>query len=41
MEANKDCKILTTERKYLIYTIPVEGEVSVDMISYDELYNRK
>ena len=40
-EANKDCKILTTERKYLIYTIPVDGDVSVDMISYDELYNRK
>ncbi|MBP5550921.1 MAG: MBL fold metallo-hydrolase [Bacilli bacterium] len=41
MEANKDCKTLTTERKYLIYTIPVDGDIKVDMISYDELYNRK
>ena len=41
MEANKDCRILTTERKYLIYSIPQDGEITIDMISYDQLYNRK
>ena len=39
-EANPDCKILTTEKKYLVYTIPENGEITVDLISYDELYNK-
>ena len=39
-KANPDCKILTTEKKYLVYTIPEDGEISVDMISYEELFNK-
>ena len=38
-QANPDCRILTTEKKYLIYTIPTQGDITVDMISYSELYN--
>ena len=40
-EANPDCRILTTEKKYLVYTIPENDDISVDLISYDQLYNKR
>lgn len=39
--ANPDCQIMTTEKKYLVYTIPEKGDITLDLISYDSLYNKK
>lgn len=39
MAANPNCKILTTEKKYLVYTIPEDGDITYELISQKELFN--